>query len=103
VFESGAVDPAGMIRGNDGDRDPQRFEPHFDEIRSSDEVQICESVMATQAGMATTGLLQAVGYLKTIACYPRDSTRRPLRPTSLCAARRSPTPALSAVTTACAT
>jgi hypothetical protein len=79
VFESGAVETTGLIRGNDGDRDPQRFEPHFDEIRSPDEVQIYESVMATPAGMPTTGLLQAVAYLKDNRLLPPgfDKTTAP--------------------------
>jgi hypothetical protein len=71
VFESGAIDPTGRIRGNDNDADPARFERHYDEIRSADEVQIYESVMRTPAGMPTTGLLQAVGYAKDNRLLPR--------------------------------
>ena len=44
-----------MIRGNDNDADPLRFEPHYDEIRPADEVQIYESVMADPAGTADDG------------------------------------------------
>lgn len=71
VFESGAIDPTGLIRGNDNDADPARFERHYDEIRSVDEVQIYESVMRTPAGTPTTGLLQAVGYIKDNRLLPR--------------------------------
>jgi hypothetical protein len=71
VFESGAIDPTGLIRGNDNDADPARFERHYDEIRSGDEVQIYESVMRTPAGTPTTGLLQAVGYIKDNRLLPR--------------------------------
>ena len=71
VFESGAIDPTGLIRGNDNDADPARFERHYDEIRSADEVQIYESVMRTPAGTPTTGLLQAVGYVKDNRLLPR--------------------------------
>ena len=71
VFESGAIDPAGSIRGNDNDGDASRFEPHYNEIRSPDEVQIYESVMRTAAGSPTTGLMQAVGYLKDNRLLPR--------------------------------
>jgi len=71
VFESGAIDPTGLIRGNDNDADPARFERHYDEIRSADEVQIYESVMRTPAGTPTTGLLQAVGYIKDNRLLPR--------------------------------
>src|SRR6185503_1745951 len=71
VFESGAIDPTGRIRGNDNDDDPARFERHYDEIRSAGEVQIYESVMRTPAGAPTTGLLQAVGYAKDNRLLPR--------------------------------
>jgi len=71
VFESGAIDPTGQIRGNDNDADPARFERHYDEIRSADEVQIYESVMRTPVGAPTTGLLQAVGYAKDNRLLPR--------------------------------
>jgi hypothetical protein len=71
VFESGAIDSTGRIRGNDNDADPVRFERHYDEIRSADEVQIYESVMRTPAGTPTTGLLQAVGYAKDNRLLPR--------------------------------
>jgi len=71
VFESGAIDPTGRIRGNDNDADPARFERRYDEIRSADEVQIYESVMRTPAGTPTTGLLQAVGYIKDNRLLPR--------------------------------
>jgi hypothetical protein len=71
VFESGAIEPTGRIRGNDNDADPARFERHYDEIRSADEVQIYESVLRTPAGAPTTGLLQAVGYAKDNRLLPR--------------------------------
>ena len=32
VFESGAIEPSGAIRGNDNDADASRFEPHYAEI-----------------------------------------------------------------------
>jgi cytochrome c551/c552 len=71
LFESGAVDPAGLIRGNDNDADPARVERHYEEIRTAEEVQIYESVMRTMAGAVTTGLLQAVGYVKDNRLLPR--------------------------------
>ena len=33
VFESGAIDGAGAIAGNDSDADPLTYEPHYDQIR----------------------------------------------------------------------
>lgn len=59
VFTSGAIEPSGLIRGNDNDADAARFEPHHAEIRSEDEVQIYEAVMRDVNGNVTTGLLTA--------------------------------------------
>jgi hypothetical protein len=70
VFESGALNPDGSIVGNDNDADATRFEPHYREIASIDQVQIYESIMKDQAGGVTTGLLSAVGYLKDNRLLP---------------------------------
>jgi hypothetical protein len=70
VFESGALDPDGSIRGNDNDADPTRYEPHHTEIRSSDQVQIYESILRDSAGAVTTGLISTVGYLKDNRLLP---------------------------------
>ena len=70
VFESGALNPDGSIRGNDNDADPLRFEPHYSEISHGDQVEIYESIMRDQAGHVTTGLLNAVGYLKDNRLLP---------------------------------
>ena len=70
VFESGRLNPDGSIRGNDNDVDPLRFEPHYREITSSDEVQIYEPILQNQAGHVTTGLAEAVGYLKDNRLLP---------------------------------
>ena len=59
VFESGALRPDGSIVGNDNDADPTRFEPHYSEVASGDQVQIYESVMVDRADAVTTGLLRA--------------------------------------------
>jgi hypothetical protein len=71
VFESGAVDAAGRIAGNDNDADPKRFEPHYDEIRGVDQVQIFEAVIAGRDGLPTTGLLTATQYVKDNRLLPR--------------------------------
>jgi hypothetical protein len=71
VFESGAFEPTGAIRGNDNDTDPTRFEPHYTEITSPDQVQIYETVMAGPGGALTTGLLTAVRYVKDNRLLPR--------------------------------
>ena len=71
VFESGAVTPAGLVTGNDNDADPSSVEPHYREIRRTDQVQIYESVMVDTAGAITTGLLKAIGYVKDNRLLPR--------------------------------
>jgi hypothetical protein len=70
VFESGALNPDGSIFGNDNDADPLRFEPHYREITSGDEVQIYEPILRDQAGHVTTGLAAATGYLKDNRLLP---------------------------------
>jgi hypothetical protein len=76
VFSSGQVEPTGAIAGNDNDRDGARFEPHYREIRSGDEVQIYEAIMGTAANHVTTGLLSAVSYLKDNRLPPRGFNKR---------------------------
>lgn len=71
VFESGAVTPEGLIRGNDNDTDPSRAEPHYTEITRADAVQIYESIMVDPSGGITTGLLKATGYVKDNRLLPR--------------------------------
>ena len=76
VFSSGQVEPTGAIAGNDNDRDATRFEPHYREIRSADQVQIYEAIMGTATGEVTTGLLSAVSYLKDNRLPPRGFDKR---------------------------
>jgi len=71
VFESGAIAADGHIDGNDNDRDPARFEPHYTEIRRADEVQIYESIMGDARRTPTTGLLNATSFLKDNRLLPR--------------------------------
>jgi hypothetical protein len=71
VFESGAIEPSGAIRGNDNDADPLKFEPHYREIRRQDEVQIYESIIADPQGLPTTGLLRATQFVKDNRLLPR--------------------------------
>ncbi len=70
VFESGALNSDGSIQGNDNDADPSRFEPHYREIKSSDEVQIYEPILRDENGKVTTGLALGVGYLKDNRLLP---------------------------------
>ena len=76
VFSSGEVEPTGAIAGNDNDLDATRFEPHYREIRSGDEVQIYEAIMGTETRAVTTGLLSAVSYLKDNRILPRGFDKR---------------------------
>ena len=76
VFESGAFEPTGAIRGNDNDADATRFEPHYTEITSPDQVQIYETVMAAPSGALTTGLLTAVRYVKDNRLLPHGFDKR---------------------------
>ena len=71
VFESGAVQDSGAIRGNDNDVDPARYEPHYEQISDPGEVQIYEPVLGNPAGGPTTGLLTATQYLKDNRLLPR--------------------------------
>jgi hypothetical protein len=80
VFESGAVKPDGSVEGNDNDADASRFEPHYTEIRSADQVQIYESVIGDVNGGVTTGLLSGVRYLKDNRLLPRGFDKRTAEP-----------------------
>jgi hypothetical protein len=70
VFESGRFNPDGSIEGNDNDTDATRYEPHYDLIESSDQVQVYEAIMAGPDGAVTTVLLTAVRYLKDNRLLP---------------------------------
>jgi hypothetical protein len=70
VFESGRFQKDGSIRGNDNDEDPMLFEPHYDRIRSSEEVQIYEVIMVDHQGSVTTGLLSGLRYTKDNRLLP---------------------------------
>jgi hypothetical protein len=70
VFESGALNADGSIQGNDNDADPAAFEPHYTEIRASDQVQIYEGILGDSNGAVTTGLLSSARYLKDNRLLP---------------------------------
>ena len=66
LFESGAVDKAGAIRGV-----PDGYGPHRDLITRPEEVQIYQSVMADAQGKPTWSLLGGATYLKDNRLPPR--------------------------------
>jgi hypothetical protein len=70
IFESGALNPDGSIVGNVNDADPHRYEPHYQEITSPQQVEIFEPILGDAHGNVTTGLLSAVGYLKDNRLLP---------------------------------
>jgi hypothetical protein len=71
IFDSGAFEDDGRIKGNDNDRDPASYEPHYREIVSADQVQIYEVIMLDREDRLTTGLLAAVRYGKDNRLLPR--------------------------------
>ncbi|HVO64295.1 MAG TPA: hypothetical protein VMT53_25470 [Terriglobales bacterium] len=70
VFESGALNPDGSIQGNDNDADKERYEPHYREITSADQVEIFEPILKDSEGRVTTGLLAAIAYFKDNRILP---------------------------------
>ncbi|MCG6989162.1 MAG: hypothetical protein LJF06_13415 [Gemmatimonadetes bacterium] len=70
VFESGAFSADGHVAGNDNDADGTRFEPHYAEITSPDQVQVYEAIMVDGAGLPTTGLLMADHWAKENRLLP---------------------------------
>ena len=80
VFASGAPRPDGAIEGNDNDVDPGRFESHYDEIASQDQVQIYETILGDPDRAPTTGLLRATTYLKDNRLLPRGFDKTTAHP-----------------------
>jgi hypothetical protein len=76
IFESGALNADGSIVGNDNDLDPAKYEPHYREIRSPDQVQIYEAILGDNEGRVTTGLLFATGYLKDNRILPKGFNKQ---------------------------
>ena len=76
VFESGALNPDGSITGNDNDADKTRFEPHYTEINTTDQVQIYEDIMVGPDNVPTTGLLTALRFIKDNRLLPKGFDKR---------------------------
>jgi hypothetical protein len=80
LFESGAIDEDGLIRGNDSDANAGSFEPHYERLTNGDQVQIYESILGDRLGAATTGLLTATQYLKDNRLLPRGFDKATAHP-----------------------
>lgn len=70
IFESGALNANGSIVGNDNDVDGGKYEPHYAEIASAEQVQIYEPIVADYRDDVTTSLLSGVRYLKDNRLLP---------------------------------
>jgi hypothetical protein len=53
-----------------------RYEPHYNEIRSPDQVEIYESILGDEKGQVTTGLLAGIRYLKDNRLLPDGFEKR---------------------------
>ena len=63
--------PTAPLPATTATRTRARFEPHYEEITSADQVQIYEPILGDPAGKPTTGLLTATQYLKDNRLLPR--------------------------------
>jgi hypothetical protein len=70
VFESGRPQADGSIAGNNADEDPATYEPHYDVISRTNQVEIYESVMRDTSGQVTYTLLRGAGYAKDNRLLP---------------------------------
>lgn len=79
VFESGKPNGDGSIEGNIADTDATAYEPHYEIISQTDQVQIYEPIMGDSDGQVTYTLLRAAEYLKDNRLLPSgaDKTQLP--------------------------
>jgi hypothetical protein len=78
IWESGGPNPDGTISGNAADESPAAFEPHYDTITRSDQVQIYEPIMGDHEGQVTYTLLRAAQYLKDNRILPAGAAKAEL-------------------------
>jgi len=76
IFDSGAPQRDGSIRGNDNDRDSHLYEPHYLQISRSDQVQIYEAIMVNSFDQVTTGLLSAIRFVKDNRVLPQGFNKK---------------------------
>ena len=70
VFESGKVNANGSVQGVASDFDSLAFEPHYDLITSSDQVQVYEAIMGNIDKEVNYTLLRGAIYLKDNRLLP---------------------------------
>lgn len=70
VFESGRPQTDGAIEGNAADNNLLAFEPHYNRIVSSNQVQIYESIMGDAKGAVTYAFTRSENYLKDNRLLP---------------------------------
>lgn len=70
VFESGKTEKYGRIVGLDSDQDPGKYEPHYNEITSPQQVQVYEGIMRNTDNAVTYTLLRAAAYAKDNRLLP---------------------------------
>ncbi len=64
VFESGKMQPNGLIVGVNEDVNPDIYEPHYDVITNETQVQVYQAIVSDVNGDRTHSLLAGSGYLK---------------------------------------
>jgi len=70
LFESGALNADGSIKGNDNDTDAAAYEPHYELISDAGQVQVYEPILGDHRGAVTTSLISGVSYLKDNRLLP---------------------------------
>jgi hypothetical protein len=70
VFESGNWAADGSIVGNDNDLESTTYEPHYQVVDNSEQVQIYEAIIGDVDDAVTTILLRGAGYLKDNRLLP---------------------------------
>jgi hypothetical protein len=71
VLESGAPMDDGRVSGVDADTDAAAYEPHYQEISDSAQVQVYEAIMQNTDGEVTYTLLRASTYAKDNRLLPQ--------------------------------
>jgi len=70
VYENGAINPDGSIKGLIEDVNPYAYEPHYDVITEATQVQVYQSVMGNSDNERTHSLLNGSSYIKDNRLLP---------------------------------